>query len=174
MRAWWNTAVGFLLFVKYNHNSIKYYLQLYFYNSRTVATEQVSQSLDNQRSTLDCLTLIIGRDSIRKYELFSYVPLQISCTGLNRTEETLSVQRTTQLCGSCTCSENLLPSGHPLGMTVLPVLITDLDVYVTLVDHLDPLVDVPSTSYEDTHGTGAFEHFLTHPLDKSDILSPLG
>ena len=119
------------------------------------------------------IDLIIGRESIKLYDLFTYVPSQISRTGHNETDDFSSVQRPTHLCGSCTCSENLQPYEHSPGKIVLPTLTTGSDVISTLVDPQDSFTETPSSSYEDTHGTGAFEPFLSTPFDETDLLSQL-
>ena len=119
------------------------------------------------------IELIIGRDSIQEYDLFSYVPSQIVRTYLhNMGDDTLSPRRTEHLCGSCTCSEDSAPSGHSFGESDSTPLTAGTDVYAMLVDRPDQSIEVETTSYEDTDGTGAFEPFLTPSLSPDlDLLS---
>ena len=46
-------------------------------------------------------------------------------------------------------------------------------VQATLVDSSDQSIEVPTTSFEDTEGTGAFEPFLTHSFPETDLLSQI-
>ena len=46
-------------------------------------------------------------------------------------------------------------------------------VQATLVDSSDQSIEVPTTSFEDTEGTGAFEPFLTPSFPETDLLSQI-
>ena len=59
------------------------------------------------------IRLIIGRDSIKEYDLFLYVPSQITVPSIqSRGDDTLSPRRTDVLCRSCTCSKDSRPLEH--------------------------------------------------------------
>jgi transposase InsO family protein len=112
--------------------------------------------------------LIIGRDSIKEYDLFSYVPSQIT--------RTVSPRRAELQCRRCTCPEILASSEHASkegeNDTSFEPSSASSEIQASLVDRPDQAITSDTTSYEDTEGTGAFEPFLTSTSpEEPDLLS---
>ena len=118
------------------------------------------------------MSLIIGRDSIKEYELFSYMPSQISLLSIqSRGDDTLSPRRTDVLCRSCTCSEDPIPLVHAVKRGGISHPTASLDTFSMLVDPPDQSIEVEVSSYADTNGIGAFEPFLVAIGPEMDLLS---
>ena len=117
--------------------------------------------------------VIIGRDSIQKYNLFSYVPSH-SSTVQNKNVDTLASRRTVRFADSCPSLKELRPLEDTCGNCVKAPLTVSSYVQAALVDRADPSTEVPpATSSDEFASMGSFEPWLPSAFPQGDILSEI-
>ena len=118
------------------------------------------------------IDLIIGRKTIQKFNLFSYVPSQINHMAQNMGEDSIDPRGKEHFCGSCKLSGNLLPHENTSGTGVLPPVSAGSNALSALVTELDQLSEVDQTKSA-MDNVGSFDPWLHTSPSKEDILSEI-